>query len=116
MLTALNVPDVEQFGSPGSPTTFTDLDAVNLPMDTALDLVTRFAEVLSKTKDYVVDSAAFSDWCDSVHQWFELFIETLQKDKGTSGLAEKYVDLSLHTCTLLGPSRLKLFLIVAVRN
>uniref|UniRef100_A0A0R3TYD0 DUF5741 domain-containing protein n=1 Tax=Rodentolepis nana TaxID=102285 RepID=A0A0R3TYD0_RODNA len=58
-------------------------------MQTLLDLVLRFAELLSRTRyQELLDSPAFSGWCDLVHRWFELFIDTLQRRQGTANLTE----------------------------
>ncbi|VUZ49651.1 unnamed protein product [Hymenolepis diminuta] len=67
-------------------------------LDTLLNLVVRFVEVLSKTKSVEVaaeSTAAFSDWCDLVHRWFELFIDTLQGRKDSANLTEVGSQLSL---------------------
>ncbi|KAM3188364.1 hypothetical protein ACTXT7_000338 [Hymenolepis weldensis] len=66
-------------------------------LDTLLNLVIRFVEVLSKTKSVEVaaeSTAAFSDWCDLVHRWFELFIDTLQGRKDSANLTEVGSQLS----------------------
>nr|CDS29931.1 Uveal autoantigen with coiled coil domains [Hymenolepis microstoma] len=63
--------------------------ANSLPMQSLLDLVVRFAELLSKTRYMeLLESPAFSGWCDLVHRWFELFIDTLQRHEGTVNLTE----------------------------
>lgn len=83
-------------------------------LDTLLNLITRFVEVLSKTKSVEVaaeSAAAFSDWCDLVHRWFELFIDTLQGRKDTANLTEVYVQIVFLLChpTLMDQFQLTYF-------
>uniref|UniRef100_A0A0R3TYW3 DUF5741 domain-containing protein n=1 Tax=Rodentolepis nana TaxID=102285 RepID=A0A0R3TYW3_RODNA len=64
---------------------------VDSNFDTLLNLVIRFVEVLSKTKSLEVaaeSAALFSDWCDLVYRWFEIFIDTLQGRRGSADLPE----------------------------
>lgn len=94
LLAAINVNTDTQRPPVSSHNVSIEDPGANIPsLDTLLDLVTRFAELLSKTKYMeLLESSAFSDWCDLVHRWFELFIDTLQRHKSAANLTEMYVN------------------------
>nr|CDS29933.1 hypothetical protein HmN_000258700 [Hymenolepis microstoma] len=89
LLAAINVNADDIHQPPASSHKVTGNASAN--MDTLLNLVIRFVEVLSKTKSVEVaveSTSIFSDWCDLVYRWFEIFIDTLQGRRGSADLTE----------------------------